>query len=70
MIAGNATLHSQSLSRESTPTHMQNFDFTLDGLTLTATDGVYNPDTGIADLMGKVQLHFGTNAPTLAGEVK
>ena len=44
--------------------------FTLDGRTLTATDGVYHPDTGVVDLTGKVQLHFGTNARTFAGEVK
>ena len=70
MIAGNATLHGQNLSREGPAIHMQNFDVTLDGRTLTATDGVYHPDTGVVDLTGKVQLHFGTNARTFAGEVK
>ena len=70
MIAGNATLHGQNLSREGRVIHMKNFDVTLDGRTLTATDGVYHPDMRIVDLTGKVQLHFGTNARTFAGEVK
>lgn len=59
VIADNATLHGQNLRREGTAIHMQNFDVTLDARTLTATDGVYHPDTGIVDLTRKVQLHFG-----------
>lgn len=70
VIADNATMHGQNLRREGTAIHMQNFDVTLDGRTLTATDGVYHPDTGIVELTGKVQLHFGQNARTFAGEIK
>jgi hypothetical protein len=70
VIANNATLHGQNLRREGTAIHMQNFDVTLDGRTLTATDGIYRPDTGIVDLTGKVRLHFGTNVRSFAGEVK
>ena len=70
VIAGNATLHGHNLHREGIAIHMQDFDVTLDGRMLTATEGVYHPDTGIVDLSGKVQLHFGSNARTFPGEVK
>jgi hypothetical protein len=70
VVADNATLHGRNLHREGTAIHMQNFDVTLDGRTLTATEGVYHPNTGIVDLSGKVQLHFGSNARTFPGEVK
>jgi hypothetical protein len=70
VIADNATLHGHNLHREGTAIHMRDFDVTLDGRTLTATEGVYHPETGIVDLTGKVQLHFGTGARTFAGEVK
>jgi hypothetical protein len=43
---------------------MKNFDVTLDGRLLTASEGVYHPDTGVVDLAGKVQLHFSPNART------
>jgi hypothetical protein len=67
VTADDATLHGQNLRREGTAIHMQNFDVTLDGQTLTATDGAYHLDTGIVDLTGKVQLHFGTKARTFPG---
>lgn len=70
VIADNATLHGHNLRREGTAIHMQNFDVILDGRVLTATEGVYHPETGIVDLTGKVQLRFGTNARTFPGEVK
>jgi hypothetical protein len=70
LTTDNATLHGQTLHREGSAIHMQDFDVTLDGRTLTATEGIYHPDTGIVDLTGKVQLHFGPNARTSLGEVK
>jgi hypothetical protein len=70
VIADNATLHGRNLRREGTAIHMQNFDVTLDGRVLTATEGVYHPETGIVDLTGKVRLHFGTKMRTFPGEVK
>jgi hypothetical protein len=69
-IADSATLHGQNLHREGTAIYMQNFDVTLDGRTLTATEGVYHPETGIVDLTGKVRLHFGTNVRSFPGEVR
>ena len=68
--ADNATMHGRNLHREGTAVHLKNFDVTLDGRLLTASDGVYHPETGIVDLTGKVQLHFGTKARTFPGEVK
>lgn len=70
VTADNATLHGLNLRREGTAIHMQNFDVTLDGRTLTATEGVYHPETGIVDLRGTVRLHFGTEVRTFPGEVK
>ena len=69
-IAANATLHGHNLRREGSAIHMQDFGVSLDGRTLTATEGVYHPETGIVDLTGKVQLRFGPNIRTFAGEVK
>jgi hypothetical protein len=69
-IADNATLHGQVLHREGTAIHMRNFDVTLDGRTLTATEGVYHPETGIVDLKGDVQLHFSKAARSFQGEVR
>jgi len=43
---------------------------TLDGRTLTASEAVYNPDTGVVDLKGTVKLKFGKDAQTFRGEVK
>jgi hypothetical protein len=70
VIADSATLHGHNLHREGTAIHMQDFDVTLDGRALTATEGVYHPETGIVDLTGKVQLHFGPNVRSFPGEVK
>ncbi|HWU53888.1 MAG TPA: hypothetical protein VN175_00215 [Rhizomicrobium sp.] len=70
VIADSATLHGRNLHREGTAIHMQDFDVTLDGRTITATEGVYHPETGIVDLTGKVRLHFGTNVRTFRGEIK
>ena len=70
VIAANATLHGQNLHRQGTAIYMHNFDVTLDGRALTATDGVYHTDTGIVDLTGDVHLHFGPEAHTFRGEVK
>jgi hypothetical protein len=69
-IADNATLQGRNLHREGTAIRMQDFDVTLDGRTLTATDGIYHPETGIVDLTGKVQLHFGTKVRAFPVEVK
>jgi hypothetical protein len=49
---------------------MKNFDVTLDGRLLTASEAVYNPDTGIVDLKGTVKLKFGKDARSFPGEVK
>ena len=68
--ADNATMHGHNLRHEGTAIHLKDFDVTLDGRLLTATDGVYHPETGIVDLTGKVQLHFGTKARTFPGEIK
>lgn len=70
VIADNATMHGHDLKREGTAIHMQDFDITLDGRTLTASEGVYHVDTGIVDLKGNVQLHFGPQAQTFPGEAK
>ena len=69
VIADDATMHGHDFHSEGTAIHMQGFDVTLDGRKLTATEGVYHPDTGIVDLTGEVQLHFGPNARTFS-EVK
>ena len=69
-FAADATLHGQELHRQGTAIHMKNFDVTLDGRLLTASEGIYHPDTGIIDLTGQVRLHFGQNVRTFPGEVK
>ena len=69
-LAADATMHGSGLHRQGTAIHMKNFDVTLDGRLLTARRGVYHPDTGIVDLTGKVQLHFGPKARTFPGEVR
>ena len=68
--ADNATMHGATLQREGDVVRMTNFDVTLDGRLLTATEGLYHPDTGIVELSGNVQLHFGPNARTFPGEVQ
>ena len=60
--ADNATMHGARLQRDGTVIRMTNFDVTLDGRLITADQGVYHPDTGIVELTGNVQLHFGPNA--------
>jgi hypothetical protein len=49
---------------------MKNFDVTLDGRLLTASEAIYNPDTGMVELKGAVKLKFGKNARSFPGEVK
>lgn len=68
--ADNATMHGVQLQRDGTAIRMTNFDVTLDGRLITADQGLYHPDTGIVELTGKVQLHFGANARTFPGEVQ
>jgi hypothetical protein len=68
--ADNATMHGSELKRDGTVIRMTEFDVTLDGRLLTAKEGVYHPDTGIVELSGNVQLHFGANARTFPGEVQ
>ena len=62
--ADNATMHGAVLQRDGTAIRMTNFDVTLDGRLITAQQGLYHPDTGIVELTGNVQLHFGANART------
>jgi hypothetical protein len=69
-VAENATLHGQVLHHEGSAIHMRNFDVTLDGRTLTATEGVYHPEMGIVDLSGNVQLHFSKSARSFPNEVR
>ena len=68
--AEDATMHGKELRRVGSTIAMKNFDVTLDGRLLTASEAVYNPDTGVVELKGAVKLKFGKNARTFAGEVK
>jgi hypothetical protein len=68
--AEDATMHGKELRRVGSSIAMKNFDVTLDGRTITASEAVYNPDTGIVDLKGTVKLSFGKNARSFPGEVK
>lgn len=68
--AEDATMHGQDLRRVGAAITMKNFDVTLDGRTLTASEAVYNPDTGVVDLKGTVTLKFGRDARTFPGEVR
>lgn len=61
VIADNATMHGQNFRHEGTAIHVDNFDVTLDGRTITASEATYHPDTGMVDLKGNVELHFGPN---------
>lgn len=65
-----ATMHGKELRRVGSNIVMKNFDVELDGRTLTASEAVYNPDTGMVDLKGTVTLKFGKDARTFPGEVK
>jgi hypothetical protein len=68
--AADATMHGAMLERDGAVIRMTDFDVTLDGRLLTADEGIYHPDTGVVELAGKVQLHFGPNARTFPGEVQ
>ena len=68
--AENATMHGKELRRVGSTIAMKNFDVTLDGRILTASEAIYNPDTGVVELKGAVKLKFGKNARTFPGEVK
>jgi len=68
--AEDATMHGKDLRRVGSTIAMKNFDVTLDGRVLTASEAIYNPDTGVVELKGAVKLKFGANARTFPGEVK
>jgi len=68
--AEDATMHGKDLRRVGSAIAMKNFDVTLDGRTLTASEALYNPDTGVVELKGAVTLKFGQNARSFPGEVK
>lgn len=68
--AEDATMHGKALKRVGSNIVMKNFDIELDGRVLTASEAVYNPDTGVVDLRGTVTLKFGKNARTFPGEVR
>ena len=57
--AEDATMHGKDLRRVGSAIAMKNFDVILDGRTLTASEAVYNPDTGEVTLKGTVSLKFG-----------
>ena len=68
--AEDATMHGKDLRRVGSAIAMKNFDVTLDGRVLTASQAVYNPDTGVVELSGTVKLKFGKDVRTFRGEVK
>lgn len=68
--AEDATMHGKDLRRVGSTIVMKNFDVTLDGRLLTASEAVYDPDTGVVALQGTVKLKFGKNARSFPGEVK
>lgn len=68
--AEDATMHGQDLRREGANIVMKNFDVELDGRLLTASEAVYNPDTGEVNLKGTVKLKFGKDARSFPGEVR
>lgn len=68
--AEDATMHGRDLRRVGSAIAMKNFDVTLDGRTLTASEALYDPDTGTVTLTGAVSLKFAKDAPTLPGEIK
>jgi hypothetical protein len=68
--AEDATMHGKDLRRVGSTIAMKNFDVTLDGRLLTASQAVYNPDTGVVELTGTVKLKFGKDVRTFRGEVK
>ena len=68
--AEDATMHGKDLRRVGSTIAIKNFDVTLDGRLLTASQAVYNPDTGVVELTGTVKLKFGKAARSFPGEVK
>lgn len=68
--AEDATMHGKDLRRVGSTIAMKNFDVVLDGRTLTASEAVYNPDTGVVELKGTVKLKFGKDARSFPGEVQ
>lgn len=68
--AEDATMHGKELRRAGAAIAMKDFDVTLDGRVLTASEAIYNPDTGVVTLKGTVSLKFGTDARSFPGEVK
>jgi hypothetical protein len=60
--AEDATMHGRDLRRVGSAIAMKNFDVTLDGRHLTASEALYNPDTGEVELKGAVTLKFAKNA--------
>ena len=68
--AEDATMHGKELRRVGSTIAMKNFDVILDGREITASEAIYNPDTGVVDLKGTVKLKFGKNARSFPGEVK
>jgi hypothetical protein len=68
--ADSATMHGAVLKRDGSVIRMTDFDVTLDGRLITAKEGIYHPDTGIVELTGNVELHFGPNARTFPNEIQ
>ena len=60
----------KDLRRVGSTIAMKNFDVKLDGRLLTASEAIYNPETGVVDLKGTVRLKFGKDARSFPGEVK
>jgi hypothetical protein len=67
--AEDATMHGKDLRRVGSVIAMKNFDVSLDGRLLTASEAIYNPDTGEVELKGTVKLKFGKHVRTFPGEV-
>lgn len=67
--AAKATLEGKVLTRHGNTITMMGFDTKLDGRLITADTAVYHTDTGVIDLKGHVELHFGKHVKTFPGEV-
>jgi len=67
--AEDATMHGKDLRRVGSAIAIKNFGVTLDGRTLTASEALYNPDTGMVELKGAVTLKFGTTARSFPDDV-
>jgi hypothetical protein len=68
--AEDATMHGKDLRRVGSAIAIKNFDVTLDGRILTASEALYDPDTGMVELKGAVTLTFGTNARSFPDDVE